>query len=161
KNGLTHDTDYAVLEDKEGSIWVASQVGLDRFRKGDFGRVDLPGPSFRYGLAAGDKGDVWVFGRASPTIGHAVPSEASTVGVEGSAPQACAGDPAGGIGCLGYYGGVRLEQGRVSHFALPEEILKPYADKPRKAYLGMVRVAFDRSGTLWASFQDHGVYRFE
>src|SRR5262249_36220621 len=59
KNGLTEDTDYAIFEDREGSIWVGTHDGLDRFRKGKLVPVALPVTNSAATLVAGDEGEVW------------------------------------------------------------------------------------------------------
>lgn len=41
----------AVLEDREGDIWVATENGLDRFRRNRFLTTGLPGNGARYSLA--------------------------------------------------------------------------------------------------------------
>jgi signal transduction histidine kinase len=46
----------AVLEDREGDIWVATENGLDRFRRNRFLAAGLPGNGGRYSLATdGDR----------------------------------------------------------------------------------------------------------
>ena len=50
----------AILQDREGNIWVGTRNGLDRFRKTNLVplRSSLQKPGFAV-LAAGDAGDVW------------------------------------------------------------------------------------------------------
>jgi len=55
--GLTDDAVQAVLEDREGNIWVGTDGGLDRFRNRNVLWYPLPGG--RFSLVAGDHGDVW------------------------------------------------------------------------------------------------------
>ncbi|HEY9403571.1 MAG TPA: two-component regulator propeller domain-containing protein, partial [Pyrinomonadaceae bacterium] len=62
-DGLTGENVYALFEDREGSIWVATINGLDRFRDFTVATFDesqgLPSPNVRSVLAAGD-GSVWI-----------------------------------------------------------------------------------------------------
>ncbi len=43
KDGLLSDVVYAMLEDREGDVWVATSRGLERFREGAFTPVATPG----------------------------------------------------------------------------------------------------------------------
>jgi hypothetical protein len=45
KDGLLSDIVHALLEDREGNIWVAGDRGLERFREGAFAPVATPGRS--------------------------------------------------------------------------------------------------------------------
>jgi signal transduction histidine kinase len=46
----------AILEDREGDIWVATENGLDRFRRNRFLTTGLPGNGARYSLATDGDG---------------------------------------------------------------------------------------------------------
>jgi ligand-binding sensor domain-containing protein len=51
KDGLSDDVVFAILQDREGNIWVGTKNGLDRFRKTNLMPVVLPyKPSKRFGL---------------------------------------------------------------------------------------------------------------
>ena len=62
KNGLSSDIASPLLEDREGNIWVGTNLGLDRFREAN--AVAAPGlpPTSRKGfqIAAGKDGAVYV-----------------------------------------------------------------------------------------------------
>jgi ligand-binding sensor domain-containing protein len=60
RDGLTDDTQDALLQDHEGNIWVGTKGGLDRFRRTDLSPVALPTRT-RVTLAAGNHGDVFAF----------------------------------------------------------------------------------------------------
>jgi signal transduction histidine kinase/ligand-binding sensor domain-containing protein len=62
----------AVLEDREGNIWIASEAGLDRFAEGNVIRI-LPSPEQNETFSAseaivtaGDRGSLWIGGRTFP-----------------------------------------------------------------------------------------------
>ncbi len=57
---LSDDVVRAILQDREGNIWVGTNNGLDRFRKTNLVPVVLPFKPQYAVLAAGDAGDVWV-----------------------------------------------------------------------------------------------------
>jgi ligand-binding sensor domain-containing protein len=60
RDGLSDDVVRAILQDREGNIWVGTNNGLDRFRKTNLVPVVLPFKTMYAVLAAGDAGDVWV-----------------------------------------------------------------------------------------------------
>jgi signal transduction histidine kinase/ligand-binding sensor domain-containing protein len=72
KDGLTSDFSGRILKDREGSIWVVTQAGLDRFRKGPLVPLVLPGKFGEKALFPGDGGDIWVSsqGGEARTDGH-------------------------------------------------------------------------------------------
>jgi ligand-binding sensor domain-containing protein len=60
KDRLTDDHNRAILQDREGNIWIGTNSGLDQFRIGNLSPVALPINPTQATLAAGDGGDVWV-----------------------------------------------------------------------------------------------------
>jgi signal transduction histidine kinase/ligand-binding sensor domain-containing protein len=62
----------ALLEDREGNIWISSEAGLDRFAEGNVIRI-LPSPDLREAFSAseaivtaGEGGSLWIGGRTFP-----------------------------------------------------------------------------------------------
>lgn len=51
RDGLSSDVGMTILEDREGSLWVATQTGLDRFRNSKLVRADLPGAGTNFILS--------------------------------------------------------------------------------------------------------------
>jgi streptogramin lyase len=60
RHGLSDDVVRAILQDREGNVWVGTNNGLDRFRKTNLVPVVLPFRPDYAVLAAGDAGDAWV-----------------------------------------------------------------------------------------------------
>ena len=60
KDGLSGDSVLALLEDREGDIWVATNGGLDRFRQSPLITVKFPADAIGFSLSARENGDVWV-----------------------------------------------------------------------------------------------------
>jgi len=60
KGELTSPQTHALLEDREGNIWVGTERGLDRFRETPF--VHFRGTELRYfpSLIAADDGSIWI-----------------------------------------------------------------------------------------------------
>lgn len=59
ENGLTNDFVHSIFEDREGTIWVGTHVGLDRFRQSPLVPISLPSGAFEFSLAARDAGVIW------------------------------------------------------------------------------------------------------
>ena len=124
RDGLSDDFVRAILQDREGNIWVGTNNGLDRFRKTNLVPVVLPFKLHEPVWVAGDAGDVWVEnlgamvrvhgGRADR--GHPIPSQAV------SAYR----DPAGAIWWLCLDAIYRYDAGNYTRIALPPSFPKPY-----------------------------------
>jgi signal transduction histidine kinase/ligand-binding sensor domain-containing protein len=60
EQGLTSDVVWAVLVDHEGSVWLATNSGLDQIRRTAFRALLLPhAQEHEFAVAAGDGGSVW------------------------------------------------------------------------------------------------------
>ncbi|PQO99266.1 hypothetical protein C5614_09235 [Massilia phosphatilytica] len=66
----------AILEDREGDIWVATENGLDRFRRNRFLHSGLPGSGTRYSFAVDGAGRVLAADFATGTLWHLAPDAA-------------------------------------------------------------------------------------
>lgn len=69
KDGLTSDYVASILKDREGSIWVGTSAGLDRFRRGALVPILLPAKFALKALIPGDDGNIWV-GSVSDGLGR-------------------------------------------------------------------------------------------
>lgn len=60
-DGLSSNEAVAVLEDREGNIWVATEMGLDQFRRSNIERIQLhtSGSAEGFMLVADDRGDMY------------------------------------------------------------------------------------------------------
>jgi ligand-binding sensor domain-containing protein len=59
KDGLLNDLPTAVLQDREGNVWVGSSTGLERFREGVFTPVPALAPARPRFVMAGRDSSVW------------------------------------------------------------------------------------------------------
>jgi signal transduction histidine kinase/ligand-binding sensor domain-containing protein len=67
---LSSDGVWTLLIDREGIVWVATNSGLDRLRRAALTTLGLPrAPEHEYGVAAGDRGSVWI-GNSSFPLTH-------------------------------------------------------------------------------------------
>jgi signal transduction histidine kinase/ligand-binding sensor domain-containing protein len=58
--GLSGQTAWTVFRDREGSVWVGTTGGLDRFRTTKLNPVSLPQPAVYPAIAQGPGGAIWV-----------------------------------------------------------------------------------------------------
>jgi signal transduction histidine kinase len=63
--GLSDNAINALLEDREGNIWVGTDGGLDRFRYRNLNWFPLPRKVRNLSLVAGDHGEVWTGSRGN------------------------------------------------------------------------------------------------
>jgi PAS domain S-box-containing protein len=149
KDGLSDDYVRKILQDREGNIWVATNNGLDRFRKTNLVPLILPFKP-RFGvLAPGDAGDAWIEnlasmvhvhgGRADPS--HPIPSQAL------SAYR----DSTGKIWWLCIDAIYRYDAGSYTRLALPPSFPKPYVQTG-------IAATEDGSSTLWLAALREGLF---
>jgi signal transduction histidine kinase/ligand-binding sensor domain-containing protein len=48
-----------ILEDREGNIWIATENGIDRFRRNRLRQSGLPGAGVKFSLATDGRGKIW------------------------------------------------------------------------------------------------------
>jgi len=70
EQGLSSDAAWVVLVDREGSVWVGTNSGLDRLRRIALSMVTLPHvQEHQFSIAVGDQGSIWT-GNASLPLTH-------------------------------------------------------------------------------------------
>ena len=160
RDGLSDDFVRAILQDREGNIWVGTNKGLDRFRKTNLVPVALPFKLNQSIWVAGDAGDVWVYelvgdrsvlvnvqrGRADR--GHLFPSHANSVADN---PVSAHRDSSGAIWWLCVDAIYRYAAGNYTRIEFPPSFPKPYLGFPPQA-------TEDGSGTLWLSAGREGLF---
>lgn len=105
-----------VLEDREGNVWLATQAGLDRFRRKRLVSPDIPEGSGMYSMASGDNGRVWIADLMAGRAWQLTPDGA----VEGSEPAGTvANDRDGALLLVGSREIERRHDGKVSRIPLP------------------------------------------
>ncbi|WP_213979324.1 sensor histidine kinase [Sphingomonas sp. dw_22] len=145
-NGLSSNQAVAVFQDREGNIWVGTEMGLDQFRISNVSRVDPPAASsaFGYLIAADDTGTVYL--ASGPTLYRADPGGEPRPVLTGQdeAQALCRGGD--GTIWLGLPGRmIRLRGGKpVETLALPDRALSFGCGE-------------DSSGRLWVARFDHGL----
>jgi signal transduction histidine kinase/ligand-binding sensor domain-containing protein len=146
--GMSGSLPIAILEDREGSIWVGTDGGIDQFRAPKFTSTSWPALGSLPTIVAGDGGALWAGGLTRPLV---------AIGDRGGAsPNVPAGttaayrDADGGVWVGGIYGLWHARgDGPFTRVALPPALGG-----------GAIRaIARDRSGTLWVSGTGRDVYR--
>jgi signal transduction histidine kinase len=80
-SGLTSQQTLALLEDREGNIWVGTERGLDRFRETPFVHFLDAGLHYFPSLIAADDGSVWIDSLGSSLM-HIVDGKTIPVGAK-------------------------------------------------------------------------------
>jgi signal transduction histidine kinase/ligand-binding sensor domain-containing protein len=160
KDGLTSDEVLTALEDREGSVWVATTAGLDRFRRRNI--VPGPFPSGKESRALVTAQDGTLLVAESQSL---LELRNGTVSVRASLqmPNAyrvtpairCAFRDSDGSIWLGGHGVLtRVIGNRAENIALPSQI-------PLRDYRDVQAITRDHKGDLWISVQQHGVFRLQ
>jgi len=65
--GLSSSVAPALLIDREGTVWIGTNSGLDQLRRNVFSTIAMPTTTdHQFAIAAGDDGSVWVGNREQP-----------------------------------------------------------------------------------------------
>ena len=149
-DGLSSDVVWGTLVDHEGSVWLATNSGLDQLRQTALRKVPLPpAQEHQYGIAAGRSGDAWTGSESLPLTyvdanGHS--KSFNTVGDITFVQQ----DRRGTV-WVGGKTAVHLWRSTPAGFvkiAYPAENEQP-----------IISLAQDRQGSLWISLRQWGVLR--
>ena len=150
KDGLSDDVVRAILQDREGNIWVGTNNGLDRFRKTNLVPVDLPFKTTYAVLVAGDAGDAWITNpglmvrvhrRDADRDGHPISIQ----------PIFAYHDPVGAIWWICMDAIYRHDSGGYTRIALPPSFPKPYVATG-------IGATEDGSGSLWLAAHNEGMF---
>jgi len=149
RDGLSDDVVHAILQGREGNIWVGTNNGLDCFRKTNLVPVALPFKTLYAVLAPGNAGDAWIGnldsmvrvhgGRADGS--HPIPFE----------PLSAYRDPSGAIWWLCLDAIYRYNAGSYTRIALPASFPKPYLQTG-------IAATEDGSGALWLAAEREGLF---
>ena len=146
--GLSGGLGWTVFRDREGSTWVGTTGGLDRFRPTKLTPVSLPTSLNFPAIAAGDTGALWVKSQAMP-----LREVGDSVVVHGPMP--------GGASCAyrDLDGGVWLGGQEGTLWQVRAGTLIPVAVPAAATTNNVQAIARDLDDGLWVSVQDSGVFR--
>lgn len=147
RDGLSSDYLSAVIQDREGNIWVGGSRGLDRFRVSRLLPALLSPGATDFALVAAQGHGVWVGTKNRPLTRV----EAMTV-LPGDFPNAitAASRDREGTWLAGPQGVWRLQDG------VPE----PFAPLPAEDYTGVQAIVSDGKGGAWLSINRPGIYHY-
>ena len=141
--GLSSDFTYHAMVDREGSVWIATEAGLDQFRRARATQETAIPPDPVNGLAIAQAADGSVYITSSGTLFRIAPGGTpEKLLALGNAALSLCGARAGGVWIVQPTRTLRVEGGRV---ATPQS--HPNIGTPANC-------AEDRSGRLWLSGMD-------
>jgi signal transduction histidine kinase/ligand-binding sensor domain-containing protein len=153
-DGLNSGRVSSLLEDREGNIWVGTNVGLHRFSESNIVRDAAPscfrGVFSPAAIAAGDDGALWIAcDQGSRTRVDEVRDRALVGRHFAPAFNVAHRDEEGTVWFAGPTALGHVENGRIVTTPVPAQVF----GRPAQA---LVR---DRRGAMWVSFTRRGVYR--
>jgi signal transduction histidine kinase/ligand-binding sensor domain-containing protein len=161
EQGLTDDIATAVLEDREGNIWVGTEGGLNRFRYRNLLWFPFPAGTSNFSLAAGDNGEVWVgsWGDKVWPVARALDG----VPVKGAPAfvYMMYRDPDGFIWISAKDKLLRWQGGEFTEILPPEEMLKLVRSSATKDPITVSAITKDGSGTMWVGIGGGGVFQLK
>ena len=150
-HGLSSNAAWTVLTDREGSVWVGTNSGLDRLRGTALTAVPLPAAEEHdYGVAAGEAGSVWTGNRTLPLTHVAADGRMTSFPqIRGTICLRAMRD-----GTIWSAGG---EDGLLWHSSGSGFVPMRY---PEKELGPVISLAVDRNRDLWVNTAAGGTYRF-
>ncbi len=151
KQGLSSDAVWKVLIDREGSVWVGTNSGLDRLRRTALSTVALPpAQEHDFTILAGDEGSIWT-GNLSLPLTH-VAADGHLTSFPKTRGTVCLRLDRNGTIWSAVGGDSTLWHSSPTGFApmhYPEDEVGP-----------VISLAVDRNNDLWISTATGGAYRF-
>lgn len=149
-DGLSNDRTTAMMRDREGNIWVGTNLGLDRFQASPIVPVRIPSTHSKFAMVPHDQGGIWATAYNSSSGGSLL--EVGTGGITSDRPArrpiSLYRDPAGAL-WTGTRGGGILKWSGGAVETIP-------TDAPMVGACTM-----DSVGRLWALFSGKGYFRWE
>ncbi|MBC7841705.1 MAG: hypothetical protein H7099_05310 [Gemmatimonadaceae bacterium] len=146
KAGSSGSVPTAVLDDREGNVWVATEGGLEQFREPKFRASTLPNSFEDPRLAAAEGGKVWVggaFNQLKQIDGNGSTSGSIPIRITHVSRDLVGDNWMGGLTGIWHH-----RAGRFEAISLPREL--------RDCII--YAIARARDGTLWVSGQRRGVF---
>ena len=150
-DGLTSDLTITMFEDREGTVWVATSRGLDRFKPGPMLRVSLESHTSNFAVQPNPAGGVWI----APNSGHLISSSAfqdHPLFIRSPDFITALHTDNAGVLWVGTVNGIfRNKGGRW--LKLP--------NLPGMDSVTPISLVHDSEGNLWVSFRDRGLYKWD
>jgi signal transduction histidine kinase/ligand-binding sensor domain-containing protein len=149
RDGLTSNFGFRVIEDREGSIWVATTRGIDQFRKSVLTPVNLPQGAATYIALVADAAGRLLVG--SDRLMRVTDGSAEVIDGAPTHVECAYRDPNGVIWLGGRNGLWHVSGTRFISTALPPEL--------NLLAHNVQAITMDRAGALWVSLVNSGVFR--
>ncbi len=151
RQGLSSDAVWKVLIDREGSIWVGTNSGLDRLRRTALSTLPLPpAQEHDFSIVAGDQGVIWTGNRSLPLT--RVAADGAITSFPRTRATVCVRQDRNGTIWSAGGGDSSLWHSDGSGFSplhYPEETAGP-----------VISLAVDRNNDLWISTATGGAYHY-
>jgi signal transduction histidine kinase/ligand-binding sensor domain-containing protein len=154
KDGLTNDVVTCIFEDQEGTIWIGTVSGLERFRKAKVVPVPTPLVLSTPYLVFGESEDMWI-GSGGGRFIHLHDSIMQVAPIEFAGTYIAPYRARDGVIYWPEQTSIIcIKDGRF--FKIP----RPGTPEPRNGYL-RIALTGDRSGTLWVAVERQGIFYFK
>ena len=161
ENGLTENVAQAILEDREGNIWIGTGGGLDRFRFRNLAWFPFPSGTNNFSLVAGTNGEVWAGSRGDTPWPMARVPDAMPVKGAPTHVFMTYRDPEGVIWISAQDALLRWHNGVFTSIPPPEEMLKIVRSSATKDPITISSITKDAAGTLWVSYGGAGEFQLK
>jgi ligand-binding sensor domain-containing protein len=148
---LSSEQTNAILLDHDGSVWVGTSRGLDRFRSTSLMKLSNAEVEYYPSLCTDKEHGVWLAALAHPVV-HAVKGVLTPIGhAVGSSPIVC--DDRGAVWMVDPIRNMltRWDSSGMTRIPIPEEVHQASAGS----------MGLDRDGALLVSFKPNGFWRFD
>lgn len=147
RDGLTSDYISAIIQDREGNIWVGGSRGLDRFRASRLLPAPTPSGATDFAIVPASAHGIWVGTKNRPLVRVDTSGETAV-----AFPQAItAATRDGQATWLGGPNGV---------WTLEGDTPKAFATLPVEDFTGVQALVGDGQGGVWVSINRPGVYHY-
>lgn len=159
--GLTENVAQAILEDREGNIWIGTGGGLDRFRFRNVVWFPFPSGTAHFSLVAGTNGEVWAGSNGVRPWPIARVTDAIPIKGAPTHVFMTYRDPDGAIWISAQDKLLRWQNGTFTSIPPPEEMLKLVRSSATKDPITVSSITKDAAGTLWVSYGGTGEFQLK
>lgn len=153
ENGVSGRFGDHLLVDREGSVWLATDSGLDRFRRRNLTWQTDPRLTLNASFIRDAEGHIWIASQGAPHFWRADTNEAP-VTLSRTIFRGY-GAPDGTIWLMPGQGLLRFDKGRATELPPPREVTE------RGYNYSPLAVTSDRAGRLWVALNGIGEFRVE
>ena len=161
EQGLTENAAQAILEDREGNVWIGTGGGLDRFRFRNVLWFPFPSGTTHFTLVAGNNGEVWAGSNGGTPWPIARVTDAAPVKGAPTHVYMAYRDPEGAIWISARDKLLRWENGVFTSIPPPEEMLTLARSSATKDPVTVSSITKDAAGTLWVSYGGTGEFQLK